>query len=190
MGALYVGEIAVACSIDLAKDTYYSHRVRILSGHASGKDAYLAYGGNPESLNGNLVIRLDTPNIRKSHLSLEGEVLTGNFVTSRAPSGFDFAASDQAILYGIWEQRMRSSSEYPALKDIVEHFSIGFIFSVLHYALQGEWPAPYYLLKNSSYVLSHQQSNRTQGIASALQTYLGRINNRGQGDTLPRIITQ
>jgi len=95
----YLGQIAIASIFDTVNDAYYKYKALIETGNLSKKECYVAYGGNPDKLKGNVVIRFELPFEEASGLNLDGAI-TANFITSTLPNGFEFASSDKVMVYG------------------------------------------------------------------------------------------
>ncbi|MEK6949506.1 MAG: hypothetical protein AABX34_04740 [Nanoarchaeota archaeon] len=143
--AQYVGQLVIAELRDLTRGDYNKFFAMIRSGSLTGKDCYVAYRGDPEPLAGKeAIVRLGKPRERYRYSS--PKAANAHFITSIKPDGFDNANSDEAILYGIFEQRMLKASIAPRMEELLEFFDAGSIASVLHYSRGNGLIVPYHIV--------------------------------------------
>lgn len=184
----YRGEIAIAHVSDITNDPVLKIRSSILTGHLAGKDCYIAYNGNPCLLRGDILIRLDSPPPNTS-LSLDERTATGRFIATTVPNHFEFAPSNEAILYGIWQQRMkRQHGEIPKIGRLSNVYNPGTMLLVLHYIYKDSRIIPYILSKGREpEVKRHEDTGHLQSPGSALRRYLLRIDKR-ENASCPRVV--
>jgi len=169
--AQFGGQLVIVKLQDLTGGNYNKFKGLISSGESIGRDCYIAYRGNPEKLAGkNAIVRLDPPN--RAYLDLT--IPNAHFVTTTIPDDFDYAASDEVILYGIWEQRMPKKLKAPYLLELTEFFNLVNIVSALHYSMEDGIITPYRTFRNNiPEPMTNDFGSRPPG--NALQRYLNRI---------------
>ncbi|HLC60165.1 MAG TPA: hypothetical protein VJJ52_01935 [Candidatus Nanoarchaeia archaeon] len=172
----YHGEVAVARVLDrIQGDNFYKLRAKIQTGHMEGSDAFVSYRGNPSQSLGNIVVRLDgkPPD---STLNLDGKVSTF-FVTSAVPHAFDFARSEDVILYGIWLKRMKQDYNYPLLGTVSNFYDTGTMAAVLHYGTQNGNVVPYIVSRNRPHIDAHEDGE-IRGANTSLSNYVKKMRSR------------
>ncbi|MBW2980134.1 hypothetical protein KY360_01810, partial [Candidatus Woesearchaeota archaeon] len=103
MDKQYIGQVVRAKTLDQVEDPHYKLRALIETGDLKGRECLVCHRGSPDTLMKDLVIRLDQlPN--QEPANLDGMV-TGFFVTSHVPQGFEYSAPRDVLLYGVWQNR-------------------------------------------------------------------------------------
>jgi len=165
------GEIVRAQLLDYVNDTFYKFMARIESGHEAGREGYVAYRGDHSSIGGNILVMLQDPS-KRSNLEFDGSVATSNFVTSSIPFDFDFSSSEDTILYGIWEERMRGGYDVPGIGSVSNFFDIGMMPKILHYHSRGGPIMPYDAVSRLKPEVMSKGRGRIRNLGSALRHYL------------------
>ena len=189
--AEYEGQIVKAKVSAIVDDPFYNIAALIETGNLKGRMCFVAYNGDPNSLNGDMVIRLNAPNKKKSNLSLEDIAIAGNFITSSIPDGFDFADSEETILYAVWENRMKGKHNRhntPNIGQVSEFFDPGFMPLVLHYIRQPGGITPFLLLGRKPARVMFDKYSNIRSVESALEEYLTMLKD-GKSTHPPILIT-
>jgi len=192
----HIGELVRAHLLDTVNDTYYKFRARIETGHEAGREGYVAYKGDPSSISGNILVRLQYPS-KRSNLEFKDSDATSHFVTSSIPSDFEFSSSVDTILYGIWEERMKQGFSVPIVGKIANYYNPGVMTRVLYYSNVDGSITPYDILnKHQPELLEHEDTGGTigtrgtrgtRGVMGALTRYLTRI-GKDDNPSYPRLV--
>ena len=185
----HLGQIVVARVLDRVKDQRYKLRAIVQTGDARGKECYVSHRGEPTT-NEHIVIRLDWPPPHMPNLNLSDTPYTGFFVTSAIPDGFEYGLSEELVLYGIWEGRMRSGFAVPTLGSVKKIYDPGMAQRILHYSDRNRFIVPYSLLPHSRpEEIFHEESGMISGIESALRRYLKKMERFSRLPFPPRMVT-
>ena len=167
--AQYAGQLVIAELKDLTGSKYNKFFAMIRSGNLTGKHCYVAYRGDPEPLAGKeAIVRLDPERYRYS----SSKAANAHFITSIKPDGFDNANSDEAILYGILEQRMPKASIAPRMEELLKFFDAGYIASVLHYSMEKGLIVPYRIAWNNTPEVMRSEWYEVRYPGNALRRHL------------------
>lgn len=176
----HIGEIVIAETLDLVEDPLYKVLGRVKTGPLAGKECFVSYLGSPDFCGKDVVVRLDQPKFRLDDLRLNGlnnlsqDNRAGHFVTSEIPESFEFALPDQAILYGIWEARMKGDFQIPRIRKVRDFYYIGRNFLFLHYAHLDSWLIGFRIGSDDVQLYSHEDG-RLRNPHGALRKYLYEI---------------
>lgn len=145
--SFYTGKLAVA---EIAGGLYRfqlpgefditRYKAKILTGpkQIENKHCYVVkrLGAENENAGTNLVIRLNIPrSLGKEYKPF----LFGNSVTSKVPSGFEYAEAGDALLWGVWTKEMDEMMDVysPCMPDVNSVFDIGDMFRTVHIVMSG-----------------------------------------------------
>jgi|TARA_B100001971_G_scaffold72955_1_gene67273 hypothetical protein len=184
------GQFVIARILGTVDDPYYKYTALLETGDLQYNECYVAYRGDSDKLKGDVVVRLEYPFEKISDLNLNGKIAS-NFITSTMPDGFEFASSDEVILYGIWEERMVDGPGAPIIGKIINYYDVGIIQSILHYGYGKDQVkiAPYRLHRSESEIMGYEDTGKIHSVKSALYEYLRRMNELPEKHLLPRMVT-
>ncbi|MBW2980720.1 hypothetical protein KY360_04870, partial [Candidatus Woesearchaeota archaeon] len=127
--------------------------------------------------------------------NLDGMV-TGFFVTSHVPQGFEYSAPRDVLLYGVWQNRMADADfDVPRQRIVLQHYWVGHTPFVLYYQDRQGAIVPYRLANGRLQPLRkggspRQKGNRVRTVGNALRRYLKRFETQSEGifSAAPRLV--
>lgn len=194
-----IGDIVIAEVLDKVDDPVYKMRTRIKTGSLEGKECFVAYRGEPEGFE-DIVIRLCFPRRRSSNLNLEDVTYAGYFIRSSIPDDFESSGSDNTILYGKWEDRLKGEFVVPIIPEIKKYYDPGGVLKILHYVSNRGFILPYGIVKHNPPEIDRSVRIDEEGgerivkirpIGNALRHYISKISRAKarKGSGFPCIVT-
>ena len=133
-----------------------------------------------------------------SKLSVDYSVSAANFVTSDIPEGFEMGMSDEVVLYGMWQKRMKKRSNVPPLGRIVNYYDVGRLHSVLHFEFDGVRAVPHRVYSKRvrleegdelDQTIIHDNTGSLRGMRSSFARYFERMSSIPFSEFYPRMVT-
>ncbi len=185
----YVGQIVIAGVSDIVKDEVYKMKALIKTGDFAGKESFVAYRGNPHFTNQDMLVRIDFPRRNLTNLDLEdflkykNHSYAAHFISSKILDNFEYGASSDFILYGIWQDRMKGGFDIPNLGKIANFYDPGGMSSALHYSQNMGFVTPYLLVKSKPPKRETIWNRSVRGIGSTLGHYIHQMKQKvGHGN--------
>jgi len=185
----YRGEIAIASVLDILDDPQFKIRARVLTGHFEGEECYIEHRGKPNK-SGNIIFRIGHRDRTTSQIPLDSTTPRGFFIRSGIPKYFDFAPSEDVILYGVWSNFMKQGYDIPSLGRIVPFYSPGPMMKAIYFA-SGErgFAVPYelnYGVEPMRWIM-HDGTEKELSPRNALTGYL-KAHRKAESTTFPRVV--
>ena len=177
------GELVIARITGQEDHPFYALRGKIRTGPLAQHDCVIRYKGKSER-RGEVMVRIEVPFKQEG---LEQKVLTTHFVTAETPQGFQCTASNETILYAIWEQGMNESFPVPNVWRIAQFFDVGLMPKTLHYGIKEGEVVAYDLSQRCAPKEYKSEDKIARGVESALRRYLNRV--AVKFNNAPRLVT-
>lgn len=183
------GQIAIAEISDLIEHPFYRYRGVIKTGPLEGKETLIAYSRKKPPELRQIIMRSDRPPIRWSRITNYDKIISGNFITTDIPGGFEYSDSRQTLFMARWRRDIQMNY-FPSFSDIGLLYEIGKLKSVLlcrvEY-LEGEKDKYFYLFEKNRIERYDNESGIPRGFKASLKRFIERF-DRNPNNLYPRLI--